>query len=130
MIRDKFLLLGVVLAGVSVGLGAFGAHGLKALVTEAQLITFETGVRYQFFHSFALIFAFFLQDKFNLTNRSSLFFLLGIILFSGSLYLLSLREILEWSALKFLGPITPLGGVCFLIGWGLLFFDIYKKAKQ
>ncbi|MEC0232415.1 DUF423 domain-containing protein [Paenibacillus alba] len=113
-----FLLLGSLNAFLSVALGAFGAHALKAKLTPDKLDVYQTGVHYHMIHAIALILIAVLSDK--LTNSSALVnasgwaIFIGIILFSGSLYALSL------TGLKIFGPITPLGGVSFLVGWVLL----------
>lgn len=111
------------MAALAVILGAFGAHALKSKLSTDNLQIFETAVRYQMYHSFALILVFILSDKLNpkLLNYSGNFFVAGVILFSGSVYLLACRELLGivgWG--KILGPITPLGGLCYIIGWGCL----------
>ena len=116
----SFLTLGALFAGLGVIIGAFGAHALKSKLSPEHLQTFETGVRYQMYHSLALIFVFLLSQKLNssLLNYSGIFFVAGIIMFSGSVYLLACREIFgieSWKSI--LGPITPLGGLCFIIGW-------------
>jgi len=105
-------------------LGAFGAHGLKPLLTPQMLTTFETGVRYQFYHTLALILIVVLY-QFSKSKKliiASYFFIAGLILFSGSLYLLSITSINQ-NTWTWLGPITPLGGVCFIIGWFYLFLS-------
>ena len=115
MIR-VFLLLGTLFAALSVAGGAFASHALKAQLTEKALAIFETGTRYQMYHALALL----LLALFGLRTESLTLplsiagwaFIAGIILFSGSLYALSL------SGVKWLGAITPIGGVAFLIGWG------------
>ena len=115
-----FLTSGTILAALAVILGAFGAHALKEKLSPEQLQIFETGVRYQFYHSIALILVFLLSDKLNssMINYSGWFFVTGIILFSGSVYLLACRELLGIDTWKnILGPITPLGGLCFIAGW-------------
>ncbi len=105
-------------------LGAFGAHGLKPLLTPQMLASFETGVRYQFHHSLVLLFLvlFYQFHKSKKIEIASYFFVAGIVLFSGSLYLLALTSINQhtWT---WLGPITPLGGLCFMIGWVYLFLS-------
>lgn len=121
--EKKFLTCGSVMAALGVILGAFGAHALKSKLSTDNLQIFETAVRYQMYHSFALILVFILSDKLNpkLLNYSGSFFVAGIVLFSGSVYLLACRELLGivgWE--KILGPITPLGGLSFIIGWGCL----------
>lgn len=117
-----FLRTAAVLGALSVALGAFAAHKLKELVSEYAIGIFETGVRYQFYHVFALMIVgiLFAYGKRSLLRWSGIFFLMGIALFSGSLYLLTWMQTAEVSA-KWVGPITPLGGVCFIVGWILLF---------
>lgn len=124
-----FLVLGSVAAAIAVLLGAFGAHALKEKLAPDQLQVFETGVRYQFYHAFALIVVGLLAEKFSspLLNYSGWLFFLGIIFFSGSLYLLSTRNLLGIENWKFLGPITPLGGLCFIVGWLLVVISVMKK---
>jgi uncharacterized membrane protein YgdD (TMEM256/DUF423 family) len=103
-------------------LGAFGAHALKPLLTPQLLTTFETGVRYQFYHTLAIILIVVLY-RFNKSKKlvlASYFFFAGILLFSGSLYLLALSSICQ-NSWHWLGPITPLGGLCFMMGWIYLF---------
>ncbi len=109
------LVIGSIFAFLAVALGAFGAHGLRAKKTQDQLAVFQTGVQYQMYHALALIM---LGMVSYLSSHSSVnfvtagwFFVVGIVLFSGSLYALTL------SSIKKLGIITPFGGVCFLIGW-------------
>ncbi len=100
------------MAALAVILGAFGAHALKTKLSTDNLQIFETAVRYQMYHSFALILVFILRDKLNptLLNYSGAFFVAGIVLFSGSIYLLACREILGIEGWKnILGPITPIG---------------------
>ncbi len=118
--------LGGILGGLSVMLGAFGAHSLKASLTEKSLATFQTGVQYQFMHSLALILvgirAMQFSDEHQKKNqRPGWFFAIGILLFSGSLYSLAL------GGPRWLGPVTPLGGLSFMIGWFLLAFSLPKK---
>lgn len=113
-----FLGLGAILAGLAVAGGAFASHALKERLTERALEIFETGTRYQMYHSLALLLVALLLSQ-TQTGQSSLIaagvaFLVGIALFSGSLYALA------FSGIKWLGVITPLGGVAFLIGWGCI----------
>jgi uncharacterized membrane protein YgdD (TMEM256/DUF423 family) len=123
---NLWIKLGGIFGGLSVMLGAFGAHSLKERLTEKSLATFPTGVLYQFMHSLALILVGILAMQFaeehqKKVQRPGWFFLVGIILFSGSLYSLAL------GGPRWLGPVTPLGGLCFMIGWGLLAFSLPKK---
>lgn len=112
-----FFILGAVGAFLSVALGAFGAHGLEGKIPQKYLETWQTGVQYQMFHSIGLfVTALFLQHhpQAGYANWAGWLMLIGILLFSGSLYILSVTQI------KVLGAITPLGGISFLIAWVLL----------
>jgi len=118
-----FLLLGSMNAACCVGLGAFGAHLLKAKLSEKLFITYQTGVQYHFYHTlgfFALAFAAYLIPESLLIKWAGWSMFAGIILFSGSLYLLSVTGV-TW-----LGAITPIGGVAFIMAWLLLAFAVYK----
>jgi uncharacterized membrane protein YgdD (TMEM256/DUF423 family) len=112
-------------AMLSVVLGAFAAHGLKNKLTETLLNTFQTGVQYQMYHSLALILLVILyrQVPQSLLMYSAGFMFAGIVLFSGSLYMLALTQI------KWFGPMTPLGGACFIVGWALLVAAALKGAN-
>ncbi|THH41507.1 DUF423 domain-containing protein [Neolewinella litorea] len=120
MNQSLLIRLTAILGLLSVALGAFGAHGLRQLVAVDQLAVFETGVRYQFYHTFALALAAVLLDRSGVRpERIRLavwLWLAGLVLFSGSLYLLSLREVHGWPV-AFLGPITPVGGLLLMGGW-------------
>lgn len=126
----RFLIIGAILAGLSVALGAFGAHGLERLVSSESVLTFETGVRYQLYHSFALVIAGILFERF--ANKwiayAGNLFLTGIVLFSGSLYLLTILKITETVGTRGIGLITPIGGLFFIGGWICLFFGIAAKT--
>ncbi len=120
----KILLWGLILALLSVVLGAFGAHALKNLVPAEKVAIFETGVRYQFMHALALValslFAGQNSDAFGNQKGigwASNFYLVGVLLFSGSLYLLTFQPFCSFDYSKIIGPITPLGGLCFILGW-------------
>ncbi len=124
MFAKLFLITGSLNAGLCVILGAFAAHKLKGTLPENLLNTFQTGVQYHFYHSFALIMLGGLMLHIN-TQPGSLkyagfVFMLGIFLFSGSLYGLS------FSLGKWLGPITPLGGLCFILAWFMMAYGIFK----
>lgn len=126
-INKKILIVSSLLGAITIAIGAFGAHGLKSLVDEESLRTFETGVRYQMYHVLALL-AFSFSK--HLPAKALLlvfrFFLLGILFFSGSIYFLALQEVLPFSV-RFLGPITPLGGLLFIMGWLYLAYSVYKQ---
>jgi len=120
----KVLLWGLVLSGFAVMLGAFGAHALKNLVPADKVVIFETGVRYHFIHALALILlSIYMQlnpSIFNLQKGigwTASFFLLGILCFSGSLYLLTFQSMCSFPYAKILGPITPIGGLLLILGW-------------
>lgn len=116
-------------AAFAVILGAFAAHGLQNLIEAKQISTFQTGVRYHFYHTFALFIVAILShmQPHRLLGRAALFFMLGILCFSGSLYLLACREVLGIASWTWLGPITPIGGTFFIIGWILVFLANFKK---
>ncbi len=112
-----FILLGSINALVAVALGAFGAHGLEGKISERMIEVWKTGVTYQMFHAIALLIIGLLIGKFPEASAftwAGWVMFLGIILFSGSLYALSTTGI------KIFGPITPLGGLAFLVSWVLL----------
>ncbi|WP_284140169.1 MULTISPECIES: DUF423 domain-containing protein [unclassified Virgibacillus] len=120
-----FLLLGVVNGFLAVALGAFGAHGLEGKISEKALGTWEKAVNYQMFHTMALLVTGLLYAKFqssSLIGAGWLFFV-GVILFSGSLYIYST------SGIKLFAMITPFGGVAFLIGWVLLGYAVVKYVS-
>jgi uncharacterized membrane protein YgdD (TMEM256/DUF423 family) len=116
---DRTLLLAGALAGfLGVAIGAFGAHGLRGRLTPDMLAVFETGVRYHLYHALAIIATASLTGRLEsrLVPTAGWLFAAGILVFSGSLYLLALTGI------KILGAITPLGGLAFLAGWACLAF--------
>ena len=118
----KIILTASLFGFTAVVFGAFGAHMLKESVSAQSLDIWNKGVSYQFYHVFALLFlSTFARFKNKLVNLAYIFFTAGIVLFSGSLYLLATREIYNWSFMKFIGPVTPIGGLFFIIGWTMLF---------
>ena len=122
-----FFLSGTIAAFLSVALGAFAAHGLKELLSPQYLLTFKTAVEYQFFHSLALILvalAMILKPDMRHLAKAGWSILLGIILFSGSLYILAVTNI------KMFGMITPIGGIAFLIGWGYFTMAAWNLNKN
>jgi uncharacterized membrane protein YgdD (TMEM256/DUF423 family) len=114
---------------LSVALGAFAAHALKATISEQAVNIFETSVRYQFYHVFALLAAGMLYKEF--PNRfirwSGILFISGMVIFCGSLYILTYIKSAELSGLNWVGAITPLGGICFIAGWLFLLLGCNKK---
>ncbi|HSM46548.1 MAG TPA: DUF423 domain-containing protein [Draconibacterium sp.] len=111
-----------ILLALAVAIGAFGAHGLKAHLSETMLQTWKTGVEYHFYHALGLLLIGVLSVSMpsNFLNWSAIFLFAGIILFSCSLYILAITGI------KWLGAITPLGGISFIAGWVLLFVAVLK----
>ena len=110
----------------SIGLGALGAHSLKEILSENELHSLETGIRYQLFHGLALLVLALNTNKFNANLKKSIDIMtIGICLFSFSIYLLSIQEVTKIS-MSFLGPITPIGGLLLIISWIILFFSIKK----
>lgn len=132
----KFLKLAAISGAKAVVLGAFGAHLLTQYLTEKQLASWNTAVSYQFYHTLALALVgllllqpIFAQNKH--LQRSGWAFLVGMMLFSGSIYLLALRDVLGIGAMSaVLGPLTPIGGVFFIIGWLLLWFGLVQNDKN
>lgn len=126
--NNKLISIAALLAFLAVALGAFGAHTLNELLTTEKLNSFETGVRYQFYHSLALLIIGLNANKLNATAQIGKFMLIGIVFFSFSIYLLSLQELIGIN-LSILGPITPFGGLLLMISWLILIFKNYKKAQ-
>lgn len=118
------LLLGSLFAFFGVALGAFGAHGLKQFLPPDMLTVFETAVRYQMYHAIAILITALLADNDPKMITAGRLFGAGILLFSGSLYVLSITGI------RTFGLITPFGGLCFLAGWAVLFVAAFKKQKE
>ena len=124
---QKLVLLAATLSGsLSVGIGAFGAHALRAtLEASGRLDTFETAVKYQFYHTLALlaigILMYHIPDK--RIGYAAIAMMSGIVIFSGSLYVLCLTGARWW------GAVTPLGGVLLIVGWVLLFVSVYQSYK-
>ena len=121
--QRAFLIIAAVSGLIAVILGAFGAHALRGKLEPKLFDVFETGVRYQFFHTFALIAVALLIDKLGAAQLvpAGWLFVAGIVLFSGSLYLLAVKS---W---KWLGPVTPLGGLLFIAGWVMLLIAAARR---
>src|SRR5579859_6631171 len=119
-----FLAIGCLSAFLGVALGAFAAHGLKSRLDANMLAVFETGVRYQMYHALGLLAVGWACTRWPgwATTSSGWLFVAGTVLFSGSLYVLAL------SGVRWLGAITPLGGVAFLAGWGCLAWAVLKSS--
>lgn len=124
----KIIITASLFGVLAVILGAFGAHALKARLEPQQLETWHTAVQYHFYHVFAILFlSTFTRFRNGLIMTSYYFFTSGIILFSGSLYLLSCRTLLGWESVSMLGPITPIGGLLFILGWLTLAFAALRN---
>lgn len=127
--HKPFLTAGAIFGGLAIALGAFGAHGLERVTSNAKILhSFQTGVQYQMYHALALLATGILFEKFPTAwlRRAGNAFIAGILLFSGSLYLLTFLKIQE-SSTRFVGPITPLGGIVFIIGWVCLVIAVTRK---
>jgi uncharacterized membrane protein YgdD (TMEM256/DUF423 family) len=124
-----FLKIGAFLGVLSVMLGAFAAHTIKARVSLDVLSIFETGVRYQMYHVFAILITAILYKEFPTKSMvwAGKLFLIGIIIFSGSLYILTYVKAIGADNFLWLGAITPFGGVAFIVGWGMLFKSFLDK---
>jgi len=131
----KWMLFGCVSAFLAVALGAMAAHTLreKYELSADRLMIFETGARYQMYHSLAIIAAALFaahSAQGRLLNIAAGLFAAGIILFSGSLYLLGPRQLLGIEEWRWLGPLTPIGGLCFLAGWAVLAWAALKHKRN
>lgn len=125
MHNSRFLFLGAVFAGLAVAAGAFGAHMLRPVLDATMLGAFETGVRYQMYHALALCLLAGIAER-NPTLRVAAvgwLFLIGMLLFSGSLYVLAL------SGVRWVGAFTPLGGAALITGWALLAWTVAKHRS-
>src|SRR5258707_1822552 len=121
--HKRFLSAGAILGALAVALGAFAAHALKKIVPPDSVNTFQTGVQYQMYHSLALLLVAVIFERFpnKFIRIAGNFFITGIILFSGSLYILTLLKATETVGLNGIGIVTPFGGLFFIAGWLLLF---------
>jgi len=123
-INKNIVATAAILGAITIAIGAFGAHGLKQVVDAKAIATFETGVRYQMYHIFALLIVGFASILTTSTQKWVFwFFMLGIIFFSGSIYLLSLNELIAFDA-KSIGFMTPIGGLFFILGWLRLAYGV------
>jgi len=122
MTTNRILVIGALIAGVGVAAGAFGAHGLRPILTDKMMAVFETGVRYHLVHALAMLIAGLSAHWFGhrIFVSAGWSFCIGILVFSGSLYTLAL------SGVRTLGMLTPFGGLAFLIGWGFLAWGYWK----
>ena len=128
--NKKYLTIAALFGALAVTLGAFGAHGLQKITADEKILHgFNTAVQYQMYHSLALLFVAIAFEKFpaGLLKWAASFFIIGIILFSGSLYFLTFLKTQNIPGANIAGPVTPLGGLSFIAGWLLLFIAAVRK---
>jgi uncharacterized membrane protein YgdD (TMEM256/DUF423 family) len=125
-LSQRFLVLGTVFAGSAVAAGAFGAHALKDILDAHMLQVFDTATRYQMYHAFGLCIVSWAIDRYpeQRLEQTGWLFTTGILLFSGSLYVVSLAGI------RWMGAVTPIGGLAFLAGWVLFGWRIWRDARN
>ncbi len=128
--RKMFLRIGSLMAFLAVAFGALGAHALQPLLSPERLASFETGVRYHMIHALAIVVvaAYIHFGKKKGLVQAGWLFTAGIVLFSGSIYLLALQDVLELE-LSYLGPVTPVGGILFLAGWVMVFVSSFQRPQ-
>ena len=124
-----FLVIGTVLAGLAVVLGAFGAHGLQKIVSPDRVAIYQTGVQYQMYHALALVLTGIMSERIlnSYLSYAGVMFVAGVVLFSGSLYLIVSLYAMNKTVPKAVGILTPVGGLFFIFGWACLLISILKK---
>ncbi len=128
--QKKFILAGLILIIVGIILGAFGAHGLKGKVSVEKLNAYETAVRYQLFNGVGLLALAGVSVLFRFSIKPSFWFILsGVLLFSGSIYGMTLQELMQVPVSKILGPITPIGGLIMIVGWLLILIQAIRQKS-
>lgn len=130
--RNSILALGALLAGITIAMGALGAHALKDILTAAQLQTYETAVRYQLFHVFALFVIGILQNQYPQLSLGicTKLVLVGMLLFGGSIYLVLFLSHIAVPIPFWIYLITPLGGLCYISSWLLLAIKLYRVSQK
>jgi uncharacterized membrane protein YgdD (TMEM256/DUF423 family) len=127
MMTKKLITVGALFGMIAIVLGAFGAHALKKVLLPEELITFETGVRYQMYHALFLVLIALLTDLSEKTKKRIYYLVVfGVILFSGSIYLLATNRLTSFD-FKVIGFVTPIGGLLLILAWGVLLFNFQKK---
>jgi len=130
---QKLLITAGILGAIAVIIGAFGSHGLAPHLNESQMNTFDIASRYHFYHALAVLATAVLYPHVtnkSWVNRAAYAFTGGIILFSGSLYLLACKDILQLGTFtKIIGPITPIGGFAFILGWIMLVLSLITNKE-
>ena len=127
--QKLFLIIGAILAGLAVALGAFGAHGLKKIADAETVAIYQTGVQYQMYHALALLLVGAMIDRLSqgTVGYAGFLFMGGIVLFSGSLYFISSLKAMNKVVPTAIGIMTPIGGMLFITGWLLLLIAIIRK---
>lgn len=127
--HKSFLIIGTLLAGLAVALGAFGAHGLKKVVSADDVAIYQTGVQYQMYHALALVLVGILSERVlnDFLSYGGGLFVAGIVLFSGSLYLIVSLHAMNKAVPTAVGILTPIGGLFFILGWICLLVSLLKK---
>ena len=129
--QKKFILTGLIWIITGIILGAFGAHGLKGKVSIEKLTAYETGVRYQLFNGVGMLALAGASSLFRFSIKPSFWFiLLGVLLFSGSIYGMTVQELMHVPISKILGPITPLGGLAMIVGWFLILVQVLRQKTE
>ena len=130
--NKRFLKIAAFMGALTVIFGAFAAHAIKSRVNAETLSIFETGVRYQMYHVFALFLVGIIYKEFPFKYMiwAGNLFLAGIILFSGSLYALVFFKANGNENMNWLGAVTPFGGTCFIVGWSLILLSLYQTKKS
>lgn len=127
--NNTWIIVGSSLCLMAVILGAFGAHGLKAMLSQSSLSSFEVGIRYQFYHGLALIVIAIVGKTYAVNvNKAAQFIAMGVLLFSISIFFLSCKSLLPFSV-SWLGPVTPIGGMLMIVGWIIFLIKMIKEAK-
>lgn len=128
--KRKLIITAAILGMIAIILGAFGAHALKKVLSIEQLVTFETGVRYQMYHALFLLFIGLLDNVTEKTKKTICFLVVfGVILFSGSIYLLATNDLTAFD-FKTIGFLTPIGGLLLIMAWGVLLASSLNKKAQ
>ena len=127
-LQKQMIQSGAALSGIAVALGALGAHQLREALDDTAMDAFQTGVRYQFYHAFAILIIGAMLRRVDPKYARPMFqlFIAGIIIFSGSLYVVATRQFTLGDEIRWIGGLTPIGGIFFLAGWAILTFKGYK----
>lgn len=130
--KKSFAIWGAAFALTATMLGALGAHALRAYLDPHQLESFKTGTQYQFYHALALLIMAVMAERApnKLLNIAAYLLIAGVFCFSGSIYLLTTPAATGLPEMRFLGPVTPLGGLCFMAGWVLAIFSFFRSGVK